>query len=193
MTIIAVICIVLGQMMLMAAGTTLLLVSNHAATFVYENLNFAGSYVPALYRYSANFRHAGDFYSHFSIRLFHCAVQLLALGTLAIILLRSIKGRHPESLGLRMEVAYVALALFIAVPSFELFFNPSDLVFPFFSETFNKFARCLVIPAGNLFLFLLIHARFWEVNYARFARYRIQDIEPIAFSEPMEEDNGRKE
>jgi hypothetical protein len=192
MTIIAAVCIVLLQIVLMVVGTTLLLVSDHAARFVYENSNFIESYVPALYRYSAAVRHTGDFYSHFSIRLFDGVLQLLVLGILTLILLRSIKGRRSESLGFRMELVFAAAMLLLLVPSYELLFNPYDSVFPFLSETFNKFARCLVVPGANLFLFLLIYARFWEVNYTRLARYRIRNLEPAAFSEPMEVDDAGK-
>jgi hypothetical protein len=184
--------ITLGQMVLMLVGTGFLSISNHASKFIHQNFSFLESYVPVLRRYSAAFGQTDSFDYYFSIHLFQIVLQLVVIAVLTAILLRSVKGRRPEPLGFLKGLGYFAVLALLAGPSVELFWGPYDIGFPgYLSRNTDSFVRCIVLPGANFLLFFFISARFLEPNYTRLARHRIQDLEPAAYSEAMDGDNGR--
>lgn len=174
--------IVLAEIALMFMGTALLLMSSSIPRWVFEKSNIVGNYIPALYRYSSAFGHTSDFYRYFSIHLFYGALQVFFIGILAVLLLKSVKGKRPEPLGVRNELWFFAVLLMFLSPSIELFWGPYDVAHPSWVEA-SDFILLFGLSGANFMLFFLVYARFWEGQFDRLLsrrKLRDLDLEPVA-------------
>ena len=147
----------------MVSYTILFLSSARATSFVFQNLHFFHDYVPILYRYDSVHTakgHLGDVRSLFAIDLFNAILQCVVLIVLGLMLYRQIRGRRPDRLDLKKNLLFVALLLFMAVPSLDVFFGlPDDTLFS------GVFMAAATVPVFNALLYFIIYARFWESYY----------------------------